>query len=226
MTVRVLFADDDEAVRQLVAYALHREGLAVSLAADGEQAWERWQQEAPDLLLLDVQMPKLDGFEVLSRVRQVSDVPVIIVTGLTHDRDAVRGLDLGADDFVSKPFSLVQLAARIRAVLRRARAGRAAPNEVQAAGISLELESRLACRNGRRVRLTPLESRIFYPLLLNAGRVIPCEQLLEQAWKERADGDSVLLQAHISHIRKKLELRKGEPGYIEAVSNLGYVLNT
>jgi DNA-binding response OmpR family regulator len=171
-------------------------------------------------------MPKLDGFEVLSRVRQVSDVPVIIVTGLTHDRDAVRGLDLGADDFVSKPFSLVQLAARIRAVLRRARAGRAAPNEVQAAGISLELESRLACRNGRRVRLTPLESRIFYPLLLNAGRVIPCEQLLEQAWKERADGDSVLLQAHISHIRKKLELRKGEPGYIEAVSNLGYVLNT
>jgi DNA-binding response OmpR family regulator len=226
MSISVLFADDDEAVRQFVAYGLQLEGLAVSLAADGEQAVERWQQDAPDLLLLDVRMPKLDGLEVLRRIRQVSDLPVILVTGLTRDQDAVRGLDLGADDYVSKPFSLPQLAARIRAVLRRTRAGRPTPAEVQAAGISLELDSRLACRNGRRVRLTPLESRIFHPLLLNAGQVVPSEELLELAWQERAEGDSVLLQAHISHIRKKLDLRKGEPGYIQAVSNLGYVLNT
>ncbi|HYU18907.1 MAG TPA: response regulator transcription factor [Chloroflexota bacterium] len=223
--MKVLIADDDSEVLDITAYALRRHGFAVSAVSDGRKALAVWEQEQPDLVLLDVRMPKLNGFEVLRTIRQTADTPVIMLTARGDDEDVVFGLELGADDYITKPFSTRQLAARMRAVLRRNRQAFAEPAaEIEAGGMRLDTESHEMKRGDLRVRMTRLEFRIVYPLMLNAGRVVPSNRLVEQAWGFEG-GDSYMLKTHISHIRKRLQLRRGEPGYIEAIPGVGYIMH-
>lgn len=223
--MKVLFADDDLDILDITTYALRRDGFTVSAAADGDQALRSWRNDAPDVVLLDVRMPKIDGFEVLRTIRQTSDVPVIMLTAKNDEEDVVRGLQLGADDYVTKPFSPRQLCARIRTVARRGQIVRTqSSSEIEAAGLVLDIESHEVQANSHQVRVTPTEFRILHPLMLNAGRVVPSSRLVELAWGFEG-GDSTMLKTHICHIRKKLRLEKGEPGYIENIPGVGYVFH-
>jgi DNA-binding response OmpR family regulator len=222
--VKVLLADDDVDHLDMVGYILRREGFVVSVATDGRDALRIWEDEQPDIVLLDLRMPTVNGFEVLRTVRQSAQTPVIIVSACADEDEIVRGLQSGADDYITKPFNPRQLVARVRAVLRRSRNGLAEPaTEIAAAGMILDMESHEVRRGDHHVRITPLEFRILYPLMLNVGRVVASSRLVEQAWGYEG-GDANVLKTHISHLRKKLHLRDGTPGYIEGIPGLGYVL--
>jgi DNA-binding response OmpR family regulator len=223
--MKVLLVDDDHDHIDLTTYALRREGYAVVSATDGQQALARWESERPDIVLLDVSLPKLDGIEVCRRIRQDGDTPIIMLTSHTADDDAVRALKLGADDYITKPFSPKQLVARMDAVLRRSRSDRYTQpsGEIKVRDITIDLQSHEAVKNGEVVQLTPLEFRILYLLALNEGRVIPHSRLVEYAWGYEG-GDSNLLKTHICHIRKKLGLSPDRNGGIRAVPGVGYSL--
>ena len=222
--MKILLADDDLDVLDITAYALRRQGFAVTLATDGSQALQAWQDTEPDVVLLDIRMPKVSGFEVLRAIRLRDETPVIMVSARSEEEDILRGLDLGADDYVTKPFSPTQLGARIRTVARRGRRDLPKPSdEVEAAGIVLHLETHEATRGSLVVRMTPLEHRILRALMLDAGRLVPSDRLIERAWGFDG-GDTNMLKTHISQIRKRLMLRAGEPGYIKNVMSIGYTL--
>ncbi len=223
--MKVLLVEDDPDQLDLTTYALRREGYTVLAAIDGQQALARWQAEQPDIVLLDVNMPKLNGFEVCRRIRQESQTPVIMLTAQDEDEDVVRGLTLGADDYVTKPFSAKQLTARMKAVLRRSSTDsyRQAQREVRAGDLHLDLQSHEATKGGQPVQLTPLEFRILYLLAMNEGRVIPYSRLVEYAWGYDG-GDASLLKTHICHLRKKLGMPADGKGGIKAVPGVGYSL--
>jgi DNA-binding response OmpR family regulator len=223
--MKVLVVDDDVDLLDLTAYALRREGYTVSAATDGQQALHRWESDRPDIVLLDVNLPKLNGFEVCRRIRHKSETPIIMLTARDEEEDVVRGLQLGADDYVTKPFSAKQLTARMKAVLRRSQADpyRQAVSVLRAGDLTLDLHSHEVTKGGKLVQLTPLEFRILYMLAMNEGRVIPYSRLVEYAWGYDA-GDSGLLKTHICHIRRKLDLPSERKGGIRAVLGVGYSL--
>ena len=224
--MKVLLVEDNADQLDLTTYALRREGYTVLAATDGQQALARWEAERPDIVLLDVNMPKLNGFEVCRRIRQEGRTPVIMLTAQDEDDDVVRGLALGADDYVTKPFSAKQLTARMKAVLRRSATDsyRQAVSELTVGELHLDLQSHEATRGGTPVQLTPLEFRILYLLAMNEGRVIPYSRLVEYAWGYDG-GDASLLKTHISHIRSKLGMPSEGPGSIKAVTGVGYSLD-
>ncbi len=221
--MKVLIVEDDVDLLDLTTYALRREGYEVVAAVDGLQGLARWEAERPDLVLLDGNLPGLNGFEVCRRIRQAGDTPIIMLTARDQEEDIVRGLQLGADDYVTKPFSAKQLVARMKAVLRRSQADsyKQAASVVRAGDLVLDLQSHEATKGGRAVQLTPLEFKIVYMLALNEGRVIPYSRLVEYAWGFDG-GDANLLKTHVSHIRDKLGLDAGQPGTIRAVAGVGY----
>ncbi len=222
--MKVLIADDDTDLLDLMTYALRREGYTVLTAIDGKQALQRFETEHPDLVLMDVRLPKVNGFEVVRRIRHDADTPLIMLTACDEEDDIVRGLQLGADDYVTKPFSVKQLVHRMKAVLRRYQADpyREPVRELHVGDLALDLQSYEATKGGERVQLTPLEFRILYLLAMNAGRVIPYTRLVEYAWGYDS-GDTNLLKTHICHVRKKLGLPT-EQGGIRAVAGVGYSL--
>ena len=223
--MKVLVVEDDADLLDLTTYALRREGYTVLSEVDGQQALARWEAEKPDIVLLDVNLPKLNGWEVCRRIRHEGGTPVIMLTAQDDEEDVVRGLTLGADDYVTKPFSAKQLTARMKAVLRRSSADsyRQAQREVRAGDLRLDLQSHEATKADQQVRLTPLEFRILYLLAMNEGRVIPYSRLVEYAWGYDG-GDASLLKTHITHIRQKLGLPVEGPGSIKAVPGVGYSL--
>ena len=223
--MKVLIVEDDVDLLDLTTYALRREGYEVVAAVDGLQGLARWEAERPDLVLLDGNLPGLNGFEVCRRIRQAGATPIIMLTARDQEEDIVRGLQLGADDYVTKPFSAKQLGARMQAVLRRSQAdpSRQAASVVRAGDLVLDLQSHEVTKGGRAVQLTPLEFKLLYMLALNEGRVIPYSRLVEYAWGY-GDGDASLLKTHISHLRSKLGLEAGQPGAIRAVGGVGYTL--
>ena len=222
--MKVLVADDDPYHLELLDYALRREGYTPVTAADGVQALRQFETERPGIVLLDVNMPKLNGFEVCRRIRQDAETPIIMLTSRDEEADVLRGLQLGADDYVTKPFSPKQLVARLKAVLRRCEANSydQPAREVRCGDLVLELDSHQVTRAGRAVQLTPLEFRLLFLLAMNEGRVIPYSRLVEYAWGYEG-GDASLLKTHITHIREKLGLQPGQPG-IRAVMGVGYTL--
>jgi DNA-binding response OmpR family regulator len=224
--MKVLVVDDDIDLVDLLSYALRREGYAVVTATDGHQGLARWEAEGPDIVLLDVNLPKLNGFEVCRRIRQDAEIPIIMLTARDEDEDVVRGLQLGADDFVTKPFSMKQLRARIQAVLRRYQThSYFQPGSCLEVGdLVLDLQSYEVKKAGALIRLTPLEFRILYMLAMNEGRVIPHARLVEYAWGFDG-GETSLLKTHICHIRQKLDLPPVETSGIRAVAGVGYTLN-
>jgi DNA-binding response OmpR family regulator len=222
--VKVLLVDDDADLVDLMCYALRREGYTVLTALDGEHALQRWEAERPDIVLLDGNLPKVDGFEVCRRIHHASETPVIMLTARDEEADVLRGLQLGADDYVTKPFSAKVLAARMRTVLKRLKKGGHPQARIEVADLVLDLQSHEATKAGTPVQLTPLEFRILSLLALNAGRVIPYARLVEHAWGYYDEGTSALLKTHVSHLRKKLALPATGPGSVKAVLGVGYSL--
>jgi DNA-binding response OmpR family regulator len=223
--MKVLLVEDDADLLDLLTYALGREGYTVLTAMDGQQAMKRWEDNAPDIVLLDANIPKIDGFEVCRRIRHEGATPIIMLTAKDEEEDVLHGFRVGADDYVNKPFSAKQLAARIKAVLRRAQADpyRQPVREVKVGDVRLDLQSYSVSAGDRQIQLTPLEFRILYLLGVNEGRVIPYSRLVEYAWGYEG-GDSSLLKTHICHIRQKLNLSAGTTGGIRAVPGVGYGL--
>ncbi len=223
--MKVLLVDDDPDLVDITTYALRRDGFNVLTAADGQQALRRVEAERPDLVLLDINLPSLNGFEVCRQIRRDHDTAIIMLTALLDDDAIVRALDLGADDYVVKPFSPKQLLARMRAVLRRGRADALSQprREVRAGDLHLDLQAHLATKAGVAVRLTPLEFRLLHLLAMNPGRVVPYARLVEYAWGYD-EGDPSLLKTHIYHLRRKLGLAPKQADGIRAIPGLGYSL--
>ena len=227
----ILVADDDPQLLRLVTRNLELDGYTILSAGDGQRALELMEAHAPDLALLDVMMPKLDGFSVLQRVREYSAVPIIIVTARGQDQDKVRGLDLGADDYLTKPFSIEELLARVRAVLRRSQltAGEYAQGSQSAATIgelTVDFAQHRVTMAGHEVSLTPIEYRILAYLAQNAGRVLTQDLLLEHVWGPEYLGESHLLQVNVNRLRRKLEPEAAQPRYILTKTGVGYLLPT
>ncbi len=222
--MKILVVDDDEQLSSIIRFTLKREGFVVLNAPDGQTALELWEQETPDLVLLDVNLPRLNGHEVLRHIRAESQTPVIMLTVRADDEDVVKGLDLGADDYVAKPFSPKTLVARIRAVLRRVSGE--PPREVKSGALVLDTE-RQQVRRGEEppIRLTPLEFRLLQHLMLNRGQVLTAETLIEYVWGYEDTGDRVLLKQLIRRLRRKIEPDPATPRYIETVPNIGYSFN-
>ena len=223
--MKALVVEDDADLLDIVTYALRREGYDVTGAGDGLQALDRVRADMPDIVILDVLLPRLNGFEVCRRIRHISQVPIIMVTARVEEHDILRGLQLGADDYMTKPFSLKQLAARMETVLRRCQADsyNRAVSEVRAGDLVLSLKSHEVARGGAPVQLTPLEFRILYMLAMNEGQIIPYARLVDYAWGYEG-GDASLLKTHVCHIRQKLDLPMEGPGSIRSLPTVGYSL--
>jgi DNA-binding response OmpR family regulator len=225
----ILAADDDPQLLRLMTRNLQLEGYDVLGASDGQQALELIESNPPDLVLLDVMMPKMDGFTVCYRVREFSSVPIIIVTARGQDQDKVRGLDLGADDYLTKPFSVDELLARVRAVLRRsqftARENAQGLRASTATGdLTIDYSQHLVILAGREVPLTPNEYRILAYLAQNVGHVVTQDLLLEHVWGSEYLGESHMLQVNINRLRRKLEVDPIQPHYILTKVGIGYSL--
>jgi DNA-binding response OmpR family regulator len=221
--MKALVVDDDRVLADLIAFTLRREGFEVIQAYDGEVALQRWAETQPDLMVLDVNLPKIDGFTVCRQVREQADTPIILLTVRGEEDDIVRGLSLGADDYISKPFSPRQLVARAQAILRRA--GKSpAPAVRQVGELSLD-PSRRELRVGQTevVTLTPLESRLLDYLMLNAGHVLTNEAIIDHVWGAEG-GDRDMLRQLVRRLRSKIEPDPAQPIYIETVPGLGYGL--
>jgi DNA-binding response OmpR family regulator len=225
--MKLLVVDDDADLVDLMTYALGREGYRVVSASDGQQALARWQAEQPDLVLLDINLPKVNGFEVCRRIRRESRTPVVMLTARREEEDVLQGLQVGADDYMTKPFSTKQLSARLHAVLRRYHPEDGAEplaREVRAGSLVLDLQAQSASNGGPSVALTQLECRLLHLLAVHAGRVVPYERLIEYGWGFTEEGHATLLKTHISHLRAKLRLGREVPGGIRAIVGIGYML--
>jgi DNA-binding response OmpR family regulator len=227
---KILVVDDEPAVTNLLTYNLRKAGYEVLSAADGHAGLELASRARPDLILLDLMLPGVAGLEVCRELRRTSAVPVIMVTALGEEIDRVVGLEVGADDYITKPFSVRELLARIKAVLRRAGQSASQPDQTRQGlhgpgGLRLEIDSRRAAVGETSIHLTQLEFDLLQLLLANAGRVLTRERLLEQAWGYDFSGDTRAVDSAIKRLRAKL--RAGDPAAdcIEAVRGVGYRLN-
>jgi DNA-binding response OmpR family regulator len=229
MAPRILVVDDEAAVTDLLAYNLKKAGYEVLTAADGREALRTAQDRRPDLILLDLMLPGIEGLEVCRELRKTSSVPIIMVTALGEEIDRVVGLEVGADDYIAKPFGVREVLARIKAVLRRAAQPPpdAAPltTLLGRGGLCVEVESRQVRLGEGSVHLTQLEFDILRLLLENAGRVLTRERLLEQAWGYDFVGDTRAVDSAIKRLRAKLRLASPAADSIESVRGVGYRLN-
>jgi DNA-binding response OmpR family regulator len=223
----ILTADDDPQILRLVARNLQLDGYEVIAVADGQAALEQIEAHAPDLVLLDIMMPRMDGFTLTQRVREFSSVPIILLTARGQDRDKIHGLDLGADDYLTKPFSVEELLARVRAVMRRAQYAtdaHAMSATTTTGELTIDYTQHLVTMRGREVTLTPTEYRILAYLAQNAGRVITQDLLLEQVWGPEYTGESHMLQVNVNRLRRKIEDDHTRPRYILTKVGVGYLL--
>ena len=224
--MKILVVDDDQELRAILAFAFRQSAYLVVEAADGEQALQTFRVESPDLVILDVNMPKLDGFEVCRRIRAGSTVPILMLTVRNQEQDLVRGLDSGADDYLPKPFSPQTLLARVRALLRRAGMDSAA-QEHEVGDLRLDVENHLLTIRGREpIRLTKLELRLVQLLFAHAGHVVRTERLYGHVWGARGGGDRELLKQLVHRLRQKIEADPASPGYIVTEPGIGYRLLT
>ncbi len=223
----ILIVDDDLQLLQLIALNLELEGYEVLLAGDGKQALAQIERQMPDLVLLDVMLPRMDGFTLCHRVRSVSTVPIIMVTARERSQDKIRGLDLGADDYLTKPLEIDELLARVRAVLRRAhfREDECMLSTTMTTGqLTIDFGQRQVQLSGRKIVLTPTEYRLLASLARHAGRIVPQDALLEQIWGKEYVGEHHLLQVNINRLRHKLELDPTHPRYVITEPGIGYAL--
>jgi DNA-binding response OmpR family regulator len=223
VTSRILIIEDDDAIRSQTAQLLRDDGYEVDDAATAEVGLARFDRRSPDCVLLDVMLPDLDGFEVCRRLRKLSDVPIIMVTARSDSIDVVAGLEAGADDYLAKPFEPKELAARIRAMLRRAQGFNANPLVMSLGGRVDVIPDEGAVRvDGDEVQLTRTEFRLLCALAGASGRVLSREFLLESVWEYQYIGDTKLVDVHVSRLRAKIEQDPANPRHIVTVRGLGY----
>ncbi len=221
----ILLVDDEESIQKLLAYPLEREGYRVLQARDGEEALARFASERVDLVVLDIMLPKLDGLEVCKRLRAESEVPIIMLTARDDELDKVVGLELGADDYITKPFSIREFRSRVRALLRRASVSRqldGGGNVISAEGLTIDLARRAVKIRGERVQLTYVEFELLRILASHPGRVYSRRMLLEALWGGADYREPRTIDVHVRHLREKLELDPAEPEYILTVRGVGY----
>jgi len=221
----ILLVDDEDSVQKLLTYPLERDGYRVVPAVDGEEALERFDQEHVDLVVLDLMLPKLDGLEVCKRLRATSQVPIIMLTARDDELDKVVGLELGADDYITKPFSIREFRSRVRALLRRAAVStQAAQNDERLTldGLVIDLGRRSVELDRRPVQLTYVEFEILRILAARPGHVFTRRLLLEQLWGDASYRDPRTIDVHVRHLREKLEPNAREPKFILTVRGVGY----
>jgi DNA-binding response OmpR family regulator len=227
---RILVVDDEPTLVATLDYNLRRDGHEVVVARDGEAALEQARKTAPDLVLLDVMLPKLDGFEVCRALRKSSTVPILLLTAKDSEIDKVVGLEIGADDYMTKPFSMRELMARVKAQLRRSArteppgsAGAGLPEgTLRLADIEIDLRARTVRKGDRRVHLKPKEFDLLAFLAQNRGHVFSRDQLLERVWGYSFDGDSRTVDVHVRWLREKIEELPSRPRLLETVRGVGY----
>lgn len=218
----VLIVEDEESYRDALGFMLEREGFEVILAADGAEGLAQFERRGADIVLLDLMMPGLSGTEVCRRLRQRSTVPIIMVTARDAEIDKVVGLELGADDYVTKPFSHRELLARVRAVLRRGQDIELLPDVIEAGGVRMDVERHEVWVGGHSVRLALKEFELLEMLLRNAGRVMTRGQLIDRVWGADYVGDTKTLDVHIKRLRGKIEADPAQPELLRTVRGLGY----
>ncbi|GAB4125789.1 MAG: response regulator transcription factor [Roseiflexaceae bacterium] len=222
--MHILVADDDLPSVKLTSYLLEEAGYQVIKAFDGSTIMQTIEQHNPDLVLLDVTMPKTNGFEVCRQIRRTSDVPIIFLTGRSQLQDRVMGLQIGGDDYLVKPFEPSELLARVEAVLRRRNSDMLNPSVRLSQGdITLDpVEHKVLFADGRTIELTPLEFRLLYYLMKNSGRVLNTSQILNKVWGYDYEGESNLVAVYIRRLRTKVEQNPEQPKHVITVRNLGY----
>src|SRR5262245_61686967 len=221
--MKILIADDDRDLLALIAFTLTQAGYAVAQAHDGAAAITAFDAEAPDLVLLDINMPRASGFQACETIRKKSRVPVMMLTVRGEEEDLVKAIELGADDYLTKPFSPRTLLARIKALLRRAGAENTAP--LAAGRIKLDAAEHLVQIGTKDpVRLTKLELRLLQMLIANAGRTVASDRLLMQVWGHKGAGDRQLLKQLVHRVRQKIEIDPANPQLLQTVANSGYKL--
>jgi two-component system, OmpR family, response regulator RegX3 len=219
---RVLVVEDEESYRDALSYMLSREGFEVIEAPDGARGIAEFDRRGADIVLLDLMMPGLPGTEVFRQLRLRGSVPVIMLTARDTEVDKVVGLELGADDYVTKPFSHRELVARMRAVLRRGQDTELLPDVFEAAGVRMDVERHEVSVNGERIKLALKEFELLEMLLRNAGRVMTRGQLIDRIWGSDYVGDTKTLDVHIKRLRTKIESDPANPRYLITVRGLGY----
>ncbi|MBO4997150.1 MAG: response regulator transcription factor [Lachnospira sp.] len=226
----ILVCDDDKEIVEAISIYLSTEGYQVFKAYDGMEALSILKKEQIQLLLIDIMMPKLDGIRATMKLREQSNIPVIILSAKSEDADKILGLNIGADDYVTKPFNPLELVARVKSQLRRyTTLNTAEGNKRQTQGelliidgLTLDNESKQVSVDGEEVRLTPIEFSILYFLMSHPGRVFSTSQIYEQIWEEEAIGADNIVAVHIRHIREKIEINPKEPRYLKVVWGQGY----
>jgi DNA-binding response OmpR family regulator len=221
----ILLVDDEDSVQKLLAYPLEREGYRIIQARDGEEALRRFESEPVDLVVLDIMLPRLDGLEVCKRLRATSMVPIIMLTARDDELDKVLGLELGADDYITKPFSIREFRSRVRALLRRAAAPRRDTREdevISSDGLTIDLARRVVEVEGRAVQLTYVEFELLRILASHPGRVYTRQMLLEGLWGGSDYREPRTIDVHVRHLREKLERDPREPELIFTVRGVGY----
>lgn len=223
--MKILVVDDDRVLAEIMVFTLQRAGFDVIQAFDGATARRRWRQDEPDLIILDVNLPDDNGFDICRDIRQESDVPIILLTVRGEEDDIVLGLEIGADDYITKPYSPRQLVARTQAVLRRFAASSQSepvPSRREVSGLKLDIGRReVRVNDGEPISLTPLESRLLDYLMVNAGHVLTTDALVDHVWgPDRASRN--MLRQLVHRLRNKIEPDPSDPVYIETVSGIGY----
>lgn len=227
MGTRILTVEDDERIRQAVKLALEDEGWDVDEADTGEVALDRFASNAADIVLIDIMLPGIDGFEVCRSIRRTSDVPIIMVTARNDTHDVVAGLEAGADDYLTKPFAPKELSARIRALLRRARNSEQVGLERITAGeLEISPDEGVVTKNGDELHLTKTEFKLLVELASQPGKVFSREVLLERVWGYDYFGDGRLVDVHVRRLRTKVETDPANPRYVVTSRGLGYKLQT
>jgi DNA-binding response OmpR family regulator len=223
---RILIVDDDPAIRKFIKANLDARGYEVLIATDGDEGLKAIETEMPDLIFLDIMMPKVNGFEVCRRVREWTDIPIIILSAREGEMDKVKCLDCGADDYLTKPFSLRGLLSRIKAVLRRAQASDATAGQSKFIKDDLEVDfaSNTVLLNGQVMDLTAIENKILCYLAINAGRIVTPNQLLEHVWGEKYVGEYSVLQVNVCRLRTKLKDDAKNPRFIKTKPGIGYMM--
>jgi DNA-binding response OmpR family regulator len=226
-SARILLVDDEQSIQTLLSYPLRKEGYHVVQATDGRQALDRFEEESFDLVVLDLMLPKIDGLEVCRRLRTHSSVPIIMLTAKSEEIDKVVGLELGADDYITKPFSLREFSSRIKAALRRAEMTRpveTAPDEapLEVGQLRVDFPKRTVRVRGDEAQLTYVEFEILSALARSPGRVFTRDMLLARIWGDSAYRDPRTIDVHIRHLREKIERDPKEPDYLFTVRGVGY----
>ena len=224
--MKILVCDDDREIVEAIEIYLEQEGFEVEKAYDGEEAINIIKKENIDLMIMDIMMPKLDGIRTTLQVRKNSGIPIIILSAKTEDADKILGLNVGADDYVTKPFNPLELVARVKSQLRRynvlSHQNIGMENSFQVGGLMIQDDLKKVTVDGEEVKLTPIEYNILLLLVKNKGRVYSINQIYENIWNEEAIGADNTVAVHIRHIREKIEINPKEPRYLKVVWGVGY----